>query len=438
MINKPLLRKILANKPIDQKLTNDEVKDVEKVLKKDSPLPRGLRWRVYNTGKISILLTFTHKGIVCREILPKLTHKKDDMNYAISIKGKIYADQARDVFKYADYFPESKNLEKFGEAKSNATLEYYVDKYIDNKRKGNISPSTIEKNINGKKLLGNLLMMQVTDINQKILKEHYLNEKRAVKTCSISFTLLKNALADAKIDEIIEYNPCDGFYYSRYVDNKQKVMNTSDRADPFILEEVIKILESAYSYKRYPQLGAMIQFWLNTGLRTQEIFGLKWENVDIKNKIAHITEGMLRGQAKDTLKNERAKRDVPLNEAALEVLEKQMPLTYFKKGYVFIDERRNIFQDDRKFCQTWKLLLKRAGVRYRRPYNCRHTYATMQISSKNDVNNWELIQWMGHSSLAMLEKHYASFKKTYNIIDSRDGLSLTLPSQIQVQNECIS
>ncbi len=437
MINKALLRKILVNKPIVQKLTKDEVKDVEKALKKESPLPRGLRWRVYNTGKISILLTFTHKGVVCREILPKLTHKKDDINYAISIKGKIYADQARDVFKYADYFPESKNLEKFGEAKRNATLEYYVDKYIENKKKGSISTSTIEKNINGKKLLGKLLTMQVTDINQRILKEHYLKERRAVKTCSISFTLIKNALADAKIDEVIEYNPCDGFYYSRYVDNKQRVMNTSHKADPFILEEVMKILEHAYHYKRYPQLGAMIQFWLNTGLRTQEIFGLKWEHIDTKNKIAHITEGMLRGQAKDTLKNERAKREFPLNEAALEALEKQKPLTYFKRGYIFIDERRNIFQDDQKFCQTWRLLLKRAGVRYRRPYNCRHTYATMQISSKNYVNNWELIQWMGHSSLDMLEKHYASFKKAYSEIDSRVGLSLTLLPQNQVQNECI-
>ncbi len=440
MINKTFVKNALACKPLERKPTKEEIAAIKAGT---LPLPKGLTWRIYNTGRIGIQITFTYKGVSCREILKDLTHKKPDINYAIARQGEINAEKARGTFKYADYFPESKNLEKFGEAKSNATLEYYIDKYINSVKKKGGSPSSITKHENGKKTLGSLLNMLVTDINQKILKEHYSNEKRSLKTCAISFSLIRNALAEAQIDELIEYNPCDGFRYSRYVDRQQRVIKTSNKADPFILEEVIKILEHAYDdyhSQMYPQLGAMVQFWLNTGLRTQEIFGLKWENIDTKNKVLRVTEGMVRGQAKETLKNERAKRDVPLNEAALDALEKQRPLTYFKRGYVFIDETgatRSMFQNDQKFRHTWEYLLRRAGVRYRRPYNCRHTYATMQISSKNNVNNWELIQWMGHRSLDMLEKHYASFKKVYRNIDSRVGLSLTLLPKDQVQNECI-
>ena len=434
MINKTLVKNALACKPLDRKPTKEEIVAIKA---RTLPLPKGLTWRVYNTGRIGIQITFTYKGVSCREILKDLTHKKSDINYAIARQGEVYAEKARGTFKYADYFPESNNLEKFGEARSDATLSDYIDKHIENLVKGKRSPRTIDKNVRAKNGLSDLLGRKVTEINPKLLKEHYLKEKRSLETCRISFGLIKHALAEAVVDELIEYNPCDSFKYSKYIDKEQKINNTSNEADPFLLEEVTAILEQAEKYTLYPQLASMVQLWFNTGLRTQEIFGLRWEDVDLKNSVIHVRNGMFRGIEKDTLKNKRAKREVPLNKAAIEALEKQRPLTYFKKGYVFVDERRNIFQDDRIFIHTWLTILKRAGVRYRRPYNCRHTYATMQISSKNDVNNWELIQWMGHSSLAMLEKHYAAFKKAYNAIDSRDGLSLTLLPQNQVQNECI-
>ncbi len=436
MINKTFVKNALACKPLDRKPTKEEIAAIKAGT---LPLPKGLTWRIYNTGRIGIQITFTYKGVSCREILKDLTHKKSDINYAIARQGEINAEKARGTFKYADYFPESNNLEKFGEAKSNSTLNDYINKYInENVMKGKKSPSTLKKYFKAKNMLHDMLEYKIIDINQKKLKEHFLNEKRSLASCSISFGLLKNALADAVLEEVIQYNPCDGFKYSKYINKDQKINNTSNEADPFLLEEVTAILEQAENYKIYPQFGAMVQFWFNTGLRTQEILGLKWENVDLKNKVIHVRIGMYRGTEKNTLKNKRAKRDVPLNKAAVEALEKQMPLTFFKKGFVFIDERRNIFQDDRKIMRVWESVLIRANVRYRPPYNCRHTYATMQISSKNDVNNWELIQWMGHSSLDMLEKHYASFKKAYSEVDSKIGLSLTLLPQNQVQNKCIT
>ncbi len=435
MINKTLVKNALACKPLDRKPTKEEITAIKAGT---LPLPKGLTWRIYNTGRIGIQITFTYKGVSCREIVKDLTHKKSDINYAIARQGEINAEKARGTFKYADYFPESNNLEKFGEAKNLSTVGDYIDRYIDHLKHIGKGKNTITKNNIAKKQVTDLLDILVTDFSKKDLKDHYKKEKRALATCAISFGLLRHALDDAVIDGVIDHNPCLGFKYSAYINKKQKVNNTSNDADPFVLEEVITLLKDVHSMDKHPQLGAMVQLWLNTGLRTHEIFGLQWKYIDLKNKVLYVEEGVIDGVVTKQLKNERAHRQVPLNEAALEALEMQKPLTYFKQGFVFIDDTHDTYKSVHTLRNIWRGISKRTGIRYRRPYNCRHTYATMQISSKNYVNNWELIQWMGHSSVDMLEKHYASFKKAYSEIDSRVGLSLTLLPQSQVQNKCIT
>jgi integrase len=50
--------------------------------------------------------------------------------------------------------------------------------------------------------------------------------------------------------------------------------------------------------------------------------------------------------------------------------------------------------------------LKRLGIRYRRPYNCRHTYATALIMA-NANHKWASLQ-MGHS-VEMFQKTYTKW-----------------------------
>lgn len=57
----------------------------------------------------------------------------------------------------------------------------------------------------------------------------------------------------------------------------------------------------------------------------------------------------------------------------------------------------------------WMPALKRAKVKYRRPYQTRHTYASMMLTAGESIA-W-LAEQMGHADWASLRKTYAKFIK---------------------------
>lgn len=432
MINKTLVKNALANKPLERKPNECELKAIKAGL---PALGRGLQWRVYKSGSIGIQISFTYKGVSCREIIDGLKNKKKDIEYAVARQGEIVGAMARNTFKYADFFPNSKKLEVFGEAKSNATLGFYIDQYITTCVKKNLKPDTIEKKRQNKGRLVSINQTPIKEINRRLLKDYFSNVTVSLRSAKMQLELIRNALSEAIIDEVIEFNPCHDFKIANYVDAKQKVYNTQDEADPFDLIEVSAILAEAY--KKNETAGNAIQLWLNTGLRTGEIFGLTWECIDLKNRKLYIKQTVVKSDVRDSGKNKHAIREVPLNDAAIEALERQKPLSYFQQSFLFSNIKNKTYQNSICFRENvWKGVLQRAGVRYRRPYNCRHTFATMHISSCNNVNMWKLSQWMGHTSPSMIEKHYGKFKELYENIDSMVGLSLSNIANTQVQIEC--
>lgn len=56
--------------------------------------------------------------------------------------------------------------------------------------------------------------------------------------------------------------------------------------------------------------------------------------------------------------------------------------------------------------------LRKAGVRYRNPYQTRHTFATKHISQ--GVNLFWLAAQMGHKGPEMLFRHYGRYLKDYD------------------------
>ena len=432
MINKTLVKNALANKPLERKPNDDELKAIKAGL---PALGRGLQWRVYKSGSIGIQISFTYKGVSCREIIDGLKNKKKDIEYAVARQGEIVGAMARNTFKYADFFPNSKKLEVFGEAKSNATLEFYIDQYISACKKKGCSKDTIIKKKAHKKALAKLFDTPVKVINQKLLKDFFLQSSVSVRTANVRMELIRNALAEALVDEVIEFNPCYGFKLSNYIDSEQKVYDTSDIADPFDLIEALDIIKSAYN--KNETAGNAIQLWLNTGLRTSEFLGLTWDCVDFKNRKLQLKQTVVKGEVRDKGKNKNALREIPLNDAAIEALERQRPLSFFKQGSLFANINNKTYENSVNFKNNvWNGVLKRSGVRYRRPYNCRHTFATMHVS--NNVNMWKLARWMGHTSPSMLEQHYGQFREMYESIDPQKGLSFTSAPSFYVQNECNS
>ena len=122
------------------------------------------------------------------------------------------------------------------------------------------------------------------------------------------------------------------------------------------------------------------EFKFFTGLRTSESFGLRWPNVDLAAGYVLISEGVVRGVEVDATKTHVA-RQVRLNSRSRAALVATKAETFLANEHVFHDPRAGTKgSDERAFRRSyWSPCLKRLGIRYRPPYNTRHTYASMLL-----------------------------------------------------------
>lgn len=190
------------------------------------------------------------------------------------------------------------------------------------------------------------------------------------KTINNYLSVLRAALALAVTDKFIPENPADAVPRAKH----QKPI-----PDPFDREESDKIINEAA--RAYPgQVHNMTEFWFWTGLRSSEIYGLEWPQIDLASGNVLVAKAYVRGEQLDRTKTKVA-RLVHLNSRAMAAIQRQRPLTQMMNGRVFLDPRYNeIWHDEDAFRRTyWEPMLRRLGIRYRRPYNMRHSYATTML-----------------------------------------------------------
>ena len=143
---------------------------------------------------------------------------------------------------------------------------------------------------------------------------------------------------------------------------------------------------------------------------------LDWGDIDwIRNEV-HVTRAMTqdaKGKAEVT-KTISGKRSIKLLGPALEALNAQKTFTFLAGLEVFQNPRTSErWTGDQPIRKTlWAHALKKAGVRYRRPYQTRHTYASMMLSA-GEHPMW-VAQQMGHANWAMISQVYGRWMPTAN------------------------
>ncbi|RQZ60947.1 site-specific integrase [Burkholderia sp. Bp9004] len=190
------------------------------------------------------------------------------------------------------------------------------------------------------------------------------------KTVNNYVSVMRKALDLAVSDNLLTDNPAA---------NVPRAKHQKPPPDPFSRDESEKIIDEAE--RAYPgQVHNLIEFWFWTGLRTSEIFGLQWLNVDLQNGTILVAEALVRGEHKDRTKTAVA-RTVRLNSRAIAALTRQRSFTQIAGAAIFHDPRYSTrWEDERAFRRSfWTPILKRLGIRYRRPYNMRHSYATAML-----------------------------------------------------------
>ena len=217
------------------------------------------------------------------------------------------------------------------------------------------------------------------------------------KTVNNYVQVLREAVELAVTDKILVDNPVIKVPHAKH----QK-----EPPDPFSREEMEKVLVSLAD-KHPGQVSNFTEFWFWTGMRTSEIFGLRWDNVDLASGLVVVREAVVRGVQKDRTKT-NVERTVNLNSRALVAIQRQREHTQVAGEHVFTDPRyRTAWVDERAYRRSfWTPTLKILGVRYRRPYNMRHTYATVMLMA--GMNPAFCAKQLGHS-VEMFHKTYAKW-----------------------------
>lgn len=148
-----------------------------------------------------------------------------------------------------------------------------------------------------------------------------------------------------------------------------------------------------------------VEFKFFSGLRPSETTALRWADVDLERDRIHVHRAIVRGLEKNTTKTSTA-RHVLLNSRARAALLRQRALMQLAGDFVFVDPRYGKpWTEERAFRRSYgEPTLKALGLRYRRPYNTRHSYATMMPMS--GMTPAFCASQLGHS-VGMLPSTYA-------------------------------
>lgn len=357
----------------------------------------GKRSGVRAASKSSIEISFMFEGQQCRERIP-LEPSPANLKRAEKHKAAIELAIYNGTFDYAATFPKSKRAAKLGYQTGQIPLSDYLEKWLERKE-SHLKASTLDgyrKIIKGGLVpqLGHHPLIAVT---RKMVRDALSTIDASNKRLANIQSCLRSALGDAVDDELIEANPLAGWTYA--VKGKPK---TEDEIDPFTPEEQRAILAAAAGQYRN-----LLQFAFWTGLRTSELVALEWGDIDWIRSEARISRGLTMAAKEAELpKTASGIRDVKLLPPAIEALKAQQEHTYIEGGVIFHDSRYGKpFQGDQAIRKSfWIPAIRKAKVRYRNPYQTRHTYASMMLSA-GEHPMWVAKQ-MGHSSWEMIARVY--------------------------------
>jgi integrase len=161
-----------------------------------------------------------------------------------------------------------------------------------------------------------------------------------------------------------------------------------------------------------------VQFAFWTGLRTSELVALDWGDVDWLRGEVMITKAMTQASKglAEIPKTASGRRAVKLLGPAMAALKAQKDHTFLAGNEVFQNPRTlERWAGDGPIRKTmWAHAVKKAGVRYRRPYQTRHTYASMMLSA-GEHPMW-VAQQMGHSDWTMIARVYGRWMPSLDLI----------------------
>lgn len=283
-----------------------------------------------------------------------------------------------------------------------STFERYEGIYRNYIKKSNIYGTTVS-NINPMQL-------------QRYYNKLYSNGKSSNVIKNLN-KLLKTFFNYAVDQGYIIKNPCIG---------KKIVIPGLAQKKEYEIEvftnKEISILKSAMKGYR---LQCLILLALGTGLRQGELLGLKWNDIDLKNKTLKVKRSIKQvyiiaadgtkeyKTIEQSPKSKNSIRTVPIPSSLIPVLKKhelnqkseklKAGDSYNKSDYVFTTELGKTI-NARNLIRSYERLLAKVKIHYKKFHSLRHTYATKLFERDVPIKTVQML--LGHSDISITANIY--------------------------------
>lgn len=367
--------------------------------------PVGLPTGVEFAGD-SIRIRFTWKRRRCETLPYPQTAKgikaaADLRSHVISLaKHGALSDE-----KYAELFPNSSYVAKTESAV--VTFGEYAQTWLDSREvvKGTRENYKGSLNLYWMPALAGIPINDITPMTLRKIIAATEWATPGVKRAAISRV---NALFNTAVqDEVVTRNPAASI---KLPTRKKKAI------DPFTSEEADALIEWMYANFTKPAVriyAAYFEFAFYSGMRTGELLGLRWDEIDLAARTAHICRIVVRGVVEERTKTKYA-RKVMLNSRAMNALARAQEAAKGSEGdwctvrksspYVFPPAGSSPYiKGPTTPAGHFAKALKALKIKARNQYNCRHTYATMCLMS--GMNPAFIAGQLGHSVQVLLSTY---------------------------------
>ncbi|MEH6671350.1 site-specific integrase [Halopseudomonas sp.] len=356
------------------------------------------------TGKL--FFDFRFQNTRCRE-QTALDDNPVNRRKLEGILKRIEAEITLGTFEYSRYFPGSSNAKKFGKKAASVRDDHETSLFKSfgelwfqemqiqwRKSHSQTVAATLKNYIYpwfGEKEVGCIDKADILEFRSSLAKVTSRKGK------GLSATRINHIMTPLRM---ILSEAANRFNFSSPDAGIKSLKVPRTDVEPFTLEEVRLIIESVRpDYRHY----FLVRFF--TGLRTSEVDGLQWRFVDFERRQILVRQALVRNELVYT-KNDGSFRTIDMSEPVYQALLEQRRATG-NFEFVFCNRsgsplaHRNVTQ------RVWHPLLRHLGLRARRPYQTRHTAATLWMAA-GESPEW-IARQMGHTTTEMLFRVYSRY-----------------------------